>query len=309
MQGIIIKASKLMEKESKISPVVGETTEGHHVYIFKPKLLSSLNPWVGVKTDIGVSGFVRQETLIELNSKYVSRELKNNVYQTPIVGSEIVFSMERSCIFSIIEVIFDKNNIWYKIETKQGSGYIQAGSDIELFRIIQGEKDMNYKSNGVINTFIYSGTKNGIGMVITSVIFLLVLVGIPVLMFQMPVSSFIDIQNFIMIIGFNIAVLISINGYKDFKTGFKIAYGKGNFDDLSQIKKSFLLFKMLCKTSIIAGFISSLTGLIILLVTLDDVTQIGPPLGIMLLSLIYGLSLLLIVFIPTRFRLEKLLES
>ena len=123
---------------------------------------------------------------------------------------------------------------------------------------------------------------------------------------RLSIVNLVDVRSLFIILGSMLAVLLSTNSIKDFLYGFKSVLTNKPINDIKQIDKCIKLFYTLDTATIIAGLISAIISVILLLTSLDDLSTIGPATASTLFSILYSLSISIIVIRPIKYRLEKM---
>ena len=140
-----------------------------------------------------------------------------------------------------------------------------------------------------------------------------ILIYIVVLSIAMSFSSrigyFADLPIFLMIIGFNIAVLIATKSFKDLKDVFIDIFSTARISESAKLNRGISIINLLIKVTIVSGFIGGIIGFISMLTRLSNPSSIGPHMATILLSFLYSLSIAFFLLLPARFILEKKKES
>lgn len=121
-------------------------------------------------------------------------------------------------------------------------------------------------------------------------------------------SNFIDIPSLLALLIVTIPILISANLLKDFNNALKIVFGKENQQNSVMIKKAIEAVELTRKIVLCASAFIVLVQSIIILRQLDDPAALGPNIAIAVLSLLYGITVNLLL-LPVASKLKvKVIE-
>lgn len=128
-----------------------------------------------------------------------------------------------------------------------------------------------------------------IGVIVTTIVTVLTTGGFS------GVNRVLDIITLGLLLILFVPVLVSSGLWKDFNNAFRLGIGKKKAEGLLELKRAEEAVKLGIK-SIVAGtaFIMALST-VQLLYMLDDLASLGPNLSVILLSLVYGMLIVLIL--------------
>ncbi|MDP4182380.1 MAG: SH3 domain-containing protein [Bacillota bacterium] len=175
MNGVIIKNTELMESDNKTSMTLKTLMDGERVEIVKPRVGLYYNPYLGVKTEDGVSGYIKQESIIELGSKYIMIELKSDVYISSSKDTRVLYTLKVTERFTITDVVVNDTEVWYQIKDSNGRpGYISSDNEFDLAREVVDQSGRGANLERIFNELANSGVRVGIEMLVISGIVMIV---------------------------------------------------------------------------------------------------------------------------------------
>lgn len=111
---------------------------------------------------------------------------------------------------------------------------------------------------------------------------------------------FLDIPSLYLIIGFLILCLGISGQMKDFWYGIKAACTKDtyNIEERASLKKAEYALDFGIKIVILTGILTVLVSFVTIMISMDDVSALGPNLAVMTLTILYGIvfSMILTIF-------------
>jgi len=117
-------------------------------------------------------------------------------------------------------------------------------------------------------------------------------------------ASFFNIPSILIVVGCALAFTVSAHSLADIGQTMRAASGSAPISAVDFHRHDAVL-ETLSNTSIAAGLIGTLIGLVQMLSKMDDPTAIGPAFAVALLTLLYGAVLSGFVFTPMRGRLRR----
>lgn len=103
--------------------------------------------------------------------------------------------------------------------------------------------------------------------------------------------------------------MLAVTGLmRDFFHSFSIAFTKKCTADKREIVRALTAIKMASKLFLLSGLITTLLGLLSVLVQVDDPALLGPNIAVAILSLLYSFFFF-VLLLPVRARLELLKDS
>lgn len=145
-------------------------------------------------------------------------------------------------------------------------------------------------------------------MYLISVVTVIVVSGLLLLMGRGDVMWFIDLPSLLIILLFDGMLLFSAGLVKDFNNAFRMGFGKGGKERLSEIKRAIEAVALVRKTTLAAGVFSMVFSFILAMGYLADPARIGPTLAVAGLTLLYALAIELIL-LPLEARLRLKLQN
>lgn len=142
-------------------------------------------------------------------------------------------------------------------------------------------------------------------MIILGVLLLLLFICSITVINDVSLSSYIEVNGLIIILGSIIAILLSTGFFKAFVNGLKVLFIKDFALTEDEKKDCITIYSLLVKTTLIGGILGVLVGILIILAKLGGQERIGPPIGLSILSLFYGLICSYFIFLPAKIRIEK----
>lgn len=145
-------------------------------------------------------------------------------------------------------------------------------------------------------------------MYLISVVTVIVVSGLLLLMGRGDVMWFIDLPSLLIILLFDGMLLFGAGLVKDFNNAFRMGFGKGGKEGLSEIKRAIEAVALVRKTTLAAGVFSMVFSFILAMRYLADPARIGPTLAVAGLTLLYALAIELIL-LPLEARLRLKLQN
>lgn len=168
MKGFIIKEVEIKESHSTNSNTLSVLPVGAEIEIIKPRIGTYENPWVYVQYQDELIGYIKQESLIEVNSKYTLVISKSDIFSEASNNSLKVFVLPNQAQIIVTEIVINESGNWYKITDSLGrSGYMHYSDEIELTRELVDYLSKN--RGGMLSTFANAGIIGGVVLIIFAV--------------------------------------------------------------------------------------------------------------------------------------------
>lgn len=117
-------------------------------------------------------------------------------------------------------------------------------------------------------------------------------------------SIFLDALSLVFVLGGLFAITIATDGISSLKYAFKASFSK-EFYEHKQNKIAIDFISLLIKSSIGVGLLGLMTGIMIVLNTLEDASSLGPSISVAMLTIVYSLLFLFLVLLPMKHALVK----
>ena len=140
-------------------------------------------------------------------------------------------------------------------------------------------------------------------MIILGLIVSLFIIVVAILLAGSNILYIVDPVSLLIILGIDAGVLAASGQLKTFARGVSMLFTGTAGREKNEILASAAVFDMLVKSSLAAGFIGLLVGAIIILSNLANFTQMGAALAVALLSVLYGLIMAFLLFLPAKYSL------
>lgn len=137
-------------------------------------------------------------------------------------------------------------------------------------------------------------------------VLILVILLVLVFSFSGSILVLIDVPSIILIITIVIPLLLASGQFKPFLLAVKIAAGKVKKSPSTEVKKAIVAVNLTIKLLLLAGLIGFLSGLILILATLDVPSKIGPNAAVSILTNLYALFMI-VFLLPVKAKLEAFL--
>lgn len=145
-------------------------------------------------------------------------------------------------------------------------------------------------------------------MYLLSIVCVVVVTAVMGFVTGISIGRLFDIISLLLLVLFLIPMLVSAGLLKDFNNAFRLVVGKQCPEGLMELKRAKEAVSLAVRVSIAASvFLSVLSGALILF-TAEDLTQLGPSVAVALITLIYGLGLIL-VLLPLQSRLNLKIQE
>ena len=124
------------------------------------------------------------------------------------------------------------------------------------------------------------------------------------------IGGILDTTGFLFIVGSVLSIIISSGQLEDFLKLFKyVCKVKISEDDKAKFISLRGLSKKVILISIYSSILGFLLGIIILMMDMSDMTKVGHILKVSFTSLIYGLTMAFVVFLPINMKIEKYINE
>lgn len=115
-----------------------------------------------------------------------------------------------------------------------------------------------------------------------------------------------DLPSIIIAVGFDLGALLVSGQMKPFALGCKTLFTSTSAAPKSELLAAAETFDLMFKCSIGGGFIGLVMGLVMMMVNLSDTQHIGPYLAVAVITVLYGLMLSYLFFLPAKVKLVNL---
>ncbi|MEN6312973.1 MAG: hypothetical protein ABFD25_01860 [Clostridiaceae bacterium] len=121
-------------------------------------------------------------------------------------------------------------------------------------------------------------------------------------------SHFIDMPSIVIILAFSISMLMASGLFPDFLRGFKIIGEKVNTWSIIELKKTEIALELMIKLLLLSGLLGSLIGLVSILANLNDLSKLGPCIGVSALSFLYSVVIVFIL-LPVKAKVNAIIQT
>lgn len=118
-----------------------------------------------------------------------------------------------------------------------------------------------------------------------------------------------DFPSVLIVAGFDLAALFVSGGIRDAGMGFRQLFMKNAVLTKKELMDAAAAFSLLSWCSVAGGILGFVMGLVLMLVNLSKPDTIGPFLAVALITVVYGLTLSILVFVPGKSRFARLASS
>jgi len=119
---------------------------------------------------------------------------------------------------------------------------------------------------------------------------------------------FIDVISFLFTVIFSIILMRGIYSFREMLSYFSIAF-RNNSTDKKEINDGITFFNTLQSILIFAGIITFIVGMVCFIASFEEPEAIGAALATAILAVLYSLGIIMIVVIPFRAGLKRMLNS
>jgi flagellar motor component MotA len=140
-----------------------------------------------------------------------------------------------------------------------------------------------------------------IGIVVSLGVFVL-----GILIARVDPLMFVDVPSIVIVLGFDLGALMVSGEVGPFLTGMKNIFVTRSDWSRNELLAAAETFGLMAKCSIGGGFIGTVMGAVMLLVNLNDPRAIGPYVALALITILYGLMLAFLLFLPGKVQLTNL---
>lgn len=145
-------------------------------------------------------------------------------------------------------------------------------------------------------------------MYLLSIACVIVMTGLLGFVAGMDITRLFDVISLLLLILFLIPMLVSGGLLKDFNNAFRLVMGKREPAALMELKRAKEAVSLAIRISLASSvFITAMSGALILF-TVDDLAALGPNVAVAMISLIYGMGLVLIL-LPLQSRLNLKIQE
>lgn len=145
-------------------------------------------------------------------------------------------------------------------------------------------------------------------MYLLSIVCVVAVTAVMGLVTGISIGRLFDVISLLLLVLFLIPMLVSAGLLKDFNNAFRLAGGKQRPAGLMELKRAKEAVSLAVRVSLAASaFITVLSGALILF-TVEEPATLGPSVAVALISLIYGLGLVLIL-LPLQSRLNLKIQE
>lgn len=137
------------------------------------------------------------------------------------------------------------------------------------------------------------------------VLWLIIFIGCVVIAGSSPLLLF-DVPSFLIVTGFDLTALLVSGTFADFAHGMKQLFKKETVLTKDELLGAASAFGLMNVCSIYGGILGAVMGLVLMLASVMTPEQIGPFMAVALITIVYGLSLSIMIFLPGRSRFIKM---
>ncbi|MCU0848411.1 MAG: MotA/TolQ/ExbB proton channel family protein [Spirochaetes bacterium] len=117
-----------------------------------------------------------------------------------------------------------------------------------------------------------------------------------------------DLPSALIVLGFDFGALLVCDGIKPFWLGLSSLFTKQVRGTKAELVAAAEIFGLMSRCSIGGGFIGLIMGVVMLLVNLMDPKNIGPYMAVAVITVLYGMMLAYLFFIPVKVRLMNMAD-
>lgn len=111
--------------------------------------------------------------------------------------------------------------------------------------------------------------------------------------------------SLLIILGINFAVIIGTRSIRDFTYAIKVLSSKEFNNNKNNLTNSISLFNLLWKSTLGAGIIGFIIGIVSLFRTIDNPSTVGPALAVSITSVLYSIIIAIGIFLPALYILKR----
>lgn len=111
--------------------------------------------------------------------------------------------------------------------------------------------------------------------------------------------------SLLIILGINFAVIIGTRSIRDFTYAIKVLSSKEINNNKNNLTNSISLFHLLWKSTLGAGIIGFIIGIVSLFRTIDNPSTVGPALAVSITSVLYSIIIAIGIFLPALYILKR----
>jgi hypothetical protein len=137
-------------------------------------------------------------------------------------------------------------------------------------------------------------------------VLLIIILSIAAFMYMGSVSVFFDIPSILFVITIVVPLLIASGQMRSFLLALKISTGRVRKSPAGEVRKAIVSVNLAIKLLLVSGLIGFLSGSVAILTTLRDLSQIGPPAAVAIMTNLYALFMIAFLM-PVRSKLEVFL--
>lgn len=101
--------------------------------------------------------------------------------------------------------------------------------------------------------------------------------------------AFLDLASALIVIFPSVIVAITATSFATARKSFAIVFSRAKPANGSEARGALVFFRFLGNGALLAGALGTIIGVVIMLQNLDDLSTIGPPLAMAILTIFYGL--------------------
>lgn len=140
------------------------------------------------------------------------------------------------------------------------------------------------------------------------ILWLIIFTGCIIIAGGSPLMLF-DVPSFLIVLGFDSAALLVSGGPGDFFHGIKQLFKKETVLTKDELLGAAGAFGLMNVCSIYGGILGFVMGLILMLASIMNPGEVGPYMAVALITVVYGFTLSILIFLPGRNRFIKLAGS
>ncbi len=140
------------------------------------------------------------------------------------------------------------------------------------------------------------------------VLWFIIFTGCVIIAGSTPLMLF-DVPSFLIVAGFDLAALLVSGGTGDFARAMKQLFKKDAVLTKDELLGAAAVFGLMNACSIYGGILGFVMGLVLMLASVMNPENIGPYMAVACITVVYGLSLSILIFLPGRSRFIRLATS
>jgi flagellar motor component MotA len=118
------------------------------------------------------------------------------------------------------------------------------------------------------------------------------------------VQLYLNLPSFVMVAGLTLILLRGSFSFREMGASFRAGFADGGGDD-SDIRKGIEFFEAMQRYLLISGLLGTLVGAMAMLQNLETAEKVGFGAALAIMTLLYGLVLIVLVALPFKYGLRK----